>query len=97
MAVLDWTQRGGLTADVAAKLLPVLSIGIHDPTLGFTDAFFHTTAQRQQEVAEAAFADIRILGIEGRCVDYRRRARGRHACCPAGSLGTRRVGVRWTR
>jgi hypothetical protein len=67
MAVLDWTQRGGLTADVAAKLLPVLSIGIHDPTLGFTDAFFHTTAQRQQEVAEAAFADIRILGIEGRC------------------------------
>ena len=40
-----------------AKLLPVLSIGIHDPTLGFTDAFFHTTAQRQQEVAEAAFAD----------------------------------------
>jgi ubiquinone/menaquinone biosynthesis C-methylase UbiE len=65
MAVLDWAQRGGLTADVAAKLLPVLSTGVHDPTLGFTDAFFHTAAQLQQEVAEAGFADIRVLGIEG--------------------------------
>jgi hypothetical protein len=65
MAVLDWAQRGGLTADVAAKLLPVLPTGVHDPTLGFTDAFFHTAAQLQQEVAEAGFADVRVLGIEG--------------------------------
>ena len=65
MAVLDWAQRGGLTADVAAKLLPVLSTGVHDPTLGFTDAFFHTAAQLQQEVAEARFADIQVVGIEG--------------------------------
>src|SRR5215211_1194395 len=28
-----------------AELLPVLSTGVHDPTLGFTDAFFHTAAQ----------------------------------------------------
>jgi ubiquinone/menaquinone biosynthesis C-methylase UbiE len=65
MAVLDWTQSGGLTADVAAKLVPVLSNGVHDPTLGFTEAFFHTAAQLQQEVAEAGFADVRVLGIEG--------------------------------
>jgi ubiquinone/menaquinone biosynthesis C-methylase UbiE len=65
MAVLDWAQRGGLTPDVAAKLVPVLSSGVHDPTLGFTDAFFHTAAQLQQEVAEAGFADVRVLGIEG--------------------------------
>ena len=65
MAVLDWAQRGGLTADVAAKLLPVLPTGVHDPTLGFTDAFFHTAAQLQQEVAEAGFADIQVVGIEG--------------------------------
>ena len=43
----------------------MLSIGVHDPTLGFTDAFFHTAAQLQQEVAEAGFADIEVLGIEG--------------------------------
>jgi ubiquinone/menaquinone biosynthesis C-methylase UbiE len=65
MAVLDWAQSGGLTADVAAKLVPVLSTGVHDPTLGFTDAFFHTAAQLQQEVEQAGFADVRVLGIEG--------------------------------
>ena len=65
MAVLDWAQSGGLTADVAAKLAPVLSTGLHDPTLGFTDAFFHTAAQLEQEVAEAGFADVRVLGVEG--------------------------------
>ena len=65
MAVLDWAQRGGLTADVAAKLVPMLSTGVHDPALGFTDAFFHTAAQLQQEVAEAGFADVRVVGIEG--------------------------------
>jgi ubiquinone/menaquinone biosynthesis C-methylase UbiE len=65
MAVLDWAQRGGLTVDVAAKLAPVMSSGVHDPTLGFTDAFFHTAAQLQDEVAEAGFADVRVVGIEG--------------------------------
>jgi ubiquinone/menaquinone biosynthesis C-methylase UbiE len=65
MAVLDWAQSGGLTADVGARLVPVLSTGVHDPTLGFTDAFFHTAAQLQQEVAEAGFADVRVVGIEG--------------------------------
>ena len=66
MAVLEWAQSGGLTADVAAKLLAVLSTGVHNPTLGFTDAFFHTAAQLQQEVAEAGFADVRVLGLRGR-------------------------------
>jgi len=65
MAVLDWAQSGGLTAGVAAKLVPVLSTGVHDPTLGFTEAFFHTAAQLQQEVAEAGFADVRVVGVEG--------------------------------
>jgi ubiquinone/menaquinone biosynthesis C-methylase UbiE len=65
MAVLDWAQSGGLTADVAARLVPVLSSGVHDSTLGFTDAFFHTAAQLQQEVAEAGFVDVRVLGLEG--------------------------------
>jgi hypothetical protein len=65
MAVLDWAQCGGLTADVAARLVSVLATGVHDSTLGFTDAFFHTAAQLQQEVAEAGFADVCVLGIEG--------------------------------
>ncbi len=44
MAVLDWAHSGGLTAYVAAKLVPVLSTGVHDPTLVFTDAFFASSA-----------------------------------------------------
>ena len=65
MAVLDWAQSGGLTADIAAKLVPVLTTGVHDPTLGFTESFFHTAAELQQEVAEAGFADVRVVGVEG--------------------------------
>jgi hypothetical protein len=61
----DCREAHPLTADVAVKLLPVLSTGVHDPTLGFTDAFFHTAAQLQQEVAEGGFADIQVVGIEG--------------------------------
>jgi hypothetical protein len=34
MAVLNWAQSGGLTADIAAKLVPVLSTGVHDPNPG---------------------------------------------------------------
>jgi hypothetical protein len=71
------TECGGHTVEVAAKLVPGLSIGVHDPTLVFTNAFFHTAAQLQQEVAEAGFADVRVLGIEGSGVDHRRRARRR--------------------
>lgn len=44
MAVLDWAQDGGLTADVAARLATVLSTGVHDAALGFTEAYFHTAA-----------------------------------------------------
>jgi hypothetical protein len=66
MAVLDWAQCGGLTADVAARLVSVLATGVHDSTLGFTDAFFHTAAQLQQEVAEAGCADVRVWGSRGR-------------------------------
>lgn len=64
----SWRSSTGRTAaasgGVAAKLVPVLSSGVHDPTLGFTDAFFHTAAQLQREVAEAGFADVRVVAIE---------------------------------
>jgi SAM-dependent methyltransferase len=65
MAVLDWAQSGRLTADVAAKLVPVLSTGVHDPTLGFTNAFFHSAAQLQQEVAEADSSTYGSWGLRG--------------------------------
>jgi hypothetical protein len=63
MAVLDWAQCGGLTADVAARLVSVLATGVHDSTSG--SPMPSSAAQLQQEVAEAGFADVRVLGIEG--------------------------------
>ena len=38
---------------------------MRDPTLGFTEAFFHAAAQLQQEVAAAGFADVHVVGIQG--------------------------------
>lgn len=65
MAILDWASHGALTEDVAEKLRPVLKTGVHDPNLGFTDAYFHTAAQLQQEVETAGFVAVRVVGIEG--------------------------------
>ncbi len=65
MAVMDWASEGALTDGVADKLRPVLATGVHDPSLGFTDAYFHTAAQLQQEVEAAGFHAVRVLAIEG--------------------------------
>jgi hypothetical protein len=67
-AVLDWAQRGELTADVAARLTPVLATGIHDPRLGFTDAYCHTAADLTAEVTSAGSvtcARLRSKGLPG--------------------------------
>jgi hypothetical protein len=43
----------------------VLSIGMHDRTHGFIEAF-HIAAQLHQEVTDTGFADVRVLGLWGR-------------------------------
>lgn len=65
MAVLDWAASGSLSDEVAGKLRPVLRTGVHDPSLGFTDAFFHTAAQLRHEVESAGFAAARVVAVEG--------------------------------
>jgi ubiquinone/menaquinone biosynthesis C-methylase UbiE len=65
MALLDWGASGGLTDEVAARLLPVLTTGRHDPSLGFTDVHFHLPDELREEVAAAGFQDVEVLGIEG--------------------------------
>lgn len=65
MALLDWTASGELTADIAAKLAPVIATGRHDPSLGFTPAFFHTPEGLAAELDAAGFEEVRVLGIEG--------------------------------
>lgn len=65
MALLDWAASGELTAEVAARLSAVIATGRHDPSLGFTTAFFHTPAELAAELAAAGFQEVRVLGIEG--------------------------------
>lgn len=65
MALLDLAQNTDLSGDVPAKLDKVLATGVHDPTLGFTDAYFHTAAELRHEIETAAFHDTQIVGIEG--------------------------------
>lgn len=75
MAVLDWAQSGGLTADVAAKLAPVLSTGLHDPALGFTQRLL---PYRRSAAAGGGGGRVRRRtrdGHRGAGVDHRRRAR----------------------
>lgn len=65
MALLDWGARGGLTEDVARRLVPVIETGDHDPSLGFTDVHFHLPEELREEVAAAGVQDVQVLGIEG--------------------------------
>jgi len=65
MAVVDLADEGELNDAVAEKLMPVLATGVHDSTLGFTTAYFHTAAELHDEVSQAGFADVVVLGIEG--------------------------------
>jgi ubiquinone/menaquinone biosynthesis C-methylase UbiE len=65
MAGREWTAEGALTEPVAAKLRPVLATGVHDATLGFTRAYFHTAAELLDEVSQAGFTKVSVVGIEG--------------------------------
>jgi ubiquinone/menaquinone biosynthesis C-methylase UbiE len=63
MAVLDWAHSGGLRWRRGQAGAGAVQRRAR-PHLGFSDAFFHTAAQLQREVAEAGFADVRVVAIE---------------------------------
>jgi SAM-dependent methyltransferase len=65
MAVLDWTQSGGLTVDVAARLGPVLSTGVHGLHPRVHRHLFLYRHSAAAGVAEAGFADVRVVAIKG--------------------------------
>jgi SAM-dependent methyltransferase len=65
MALLAYCADGDLDPDRLAKLLPTLETGRYDPTLDFTDAYFHRPEELAEELVRAGFEDVRVLGIEG--------------------------------
>ncbi len=64
-ALLDWCATGELSEATLAKLRPVLATGEHDPTLGFTTAYFHTADELADEMRSAGPRDVEVLGVEG--------------------------------
>lgn len=62
---LDFGATGELDDTREPLVREAIETGRHDKRLGFTAAHFHTAAELRDEVAEAGFAGVEILGIEG--------------------------------
>jgi ubiquinone/menaquinone biosynthesis C-methylase UbiE len=65
MALLCYAADGTLNAERLERMLPTLRTGRHDPSLDFTDAYFHEPDELRGELRSAGFADVRIFGVEG--------------------------------
>ena len=63
--LLDLGSNGPWDDDTAFKLEPVLATGEHDPSLGFTQAYFHRPEELRTEVEAAGFVEVEILAVEG--------------------------------
>ncbi|MBX3264692.1 MAG: methyltransferase domain-containing protein [Labilithrix sp.] len=65
MALLTYCADGELNADRLRRLLPTLSTGRYDPSLDFTDAYFHHPEELATELRQGGFEDVRVFGVEG--------------------------------
>jgi SAM-dependent methyltransferase len=65
MALLAYCADGDLNPDRLQRLLPTLRTGRYDPTIDFTDVYFHRPEELAEEVNRAGFEDVRVLGVEG--------------------------------
>ena len=64
-SLLDYAASGRLDEESLARITVTLRTGVHDPTLGFTDAYFHTADELRSEVAQAGLDEAEVLPIEG--------------------------------
>lgn len=63
--LLDLGTNGPWDDETANKLEPVLATGEHDPSLGFTQAYFHRPEELRTEMEAAGLVDVEILALEG--------------------------------
>lgn len=64
-SLLDFAGRGLLTPQRLASITTTLATGVHDPALGFTDAWFHRVEDLEPELHDAGLVDATVYGIEG--------------------------------
>jgi SAM-dependent methyltransferase len=62
---LDLGNRGVWGADVRDRIRAVVAAGQHDPTLGFTTAYFHRPHELRDEVATSGLVDVELVAVEG--------------------------------
>ncbi len=64
-AMLELAAQGRLDASTEPRLEQVHRTGRHDPSLGFTTAYFHRPDELAAEVQEAGFSGVSVVGVEG--------------------------------
>lgn len=65
MSLLTYCADGDLDPDRMRRLLPTLQTGRYDPSLDFTDAYFHRPEELAAELTRAGFEGVRVFGVEG--------------------------------
>lgn len=64
--LLEFAGLGLLTEHTQGEFLDQLATGIHhDDPNGFTNAYFHRAGELRQELLDAGFSDVTVLGVEG--------------------------------
>jgi ubiquinone/menaquinone biosynthesis C-methylase UbiE len=63
--VLDLLATARLAGAGEQSLRSVLETGRHDPSLGFTTAYFHTAEELVSEMTVAGLTDVTLHGVEG--------------------------------
>ena len=64
-ALLDLAAQGRLTSDVLAKVRGQMATGVHDHSVGFTEAYFHLPDELAGELRGAGLTDVTLHGVEG--------------------------------
>lgn len=63
--LLELAALGRLDETTRSRVGSILATGRHDPTIGFTTAYFHTVEGLRAEMTDAGFTDVSVSGVEG--------------------------------
>ncbi len=62
---LDFASTGRWHAGIAEEARRLHTDGVNDPTLGFTQAYFHRVGELRDELRAAGLTDVQVHGVEG--------------------------------
>lgn len=62
---IDFVSTGRFDERTAGEARRLIGDGVNDPSIGFTQAYFHRVAELRDECAEAGLSGVVIHGVEG--------------------------------